>query len=331
MKVFFRRGGPAVAKLLLGLCVVTVCEGAAESVQPQLLSSYYRGVMRERLRGGWSHPLMPDVLSHPLPDLEPLGDLNARRVMVRSSSRASLHAPAVSWISKLVPGRGSRRLAGAEQVEAGERRRTTTAADGESVCQDIMIEASVEECFSSATGFEQYPKWAGGIQGLTILEREAKSGIGTLVDWDMGLFGISTRNTMRYKYEMPKAGRAVMDWHVTEGGVRKLVGRYEFVAVGPSQTKVVYNLLVEPGFPLPDMIKRATQRTIARSALQELKRYTERQRQSSEATEATALLAAAAPQRVSRCGHTAAPPGDERPLASLHVEECVFSSPLFSH
>ena len=154
---------------------------------------------------------------------------------------------------------------------------------------------------------------------VKFLEREAKSGIGTLVDWDMGLFGISTRNTMRYKYEMPKAGRAVMDWHVTEGGVRKLVGRYEFVAVGPSQTKVVYNLLVEPGFPLPDMIKRATQRTIARSALQELKRYTERQRQSSEATEATALLAAAAPQRVSRCGHTAAPPGDERPLASLHV------------
>lgn len=324
MPMLSRRGGPAV---LLGLCVGMVCEGAVPPVQPQLLSSYYRGVMRERLRGGWSHPLMPDVLSHPLPDLEPLGDLNARRRMVRSSSRAFLNAPAVSWISKLVPGRRSRRRDSASQVDAGEAKKTTIA-DRESVCQEIIVEASVEECFSSATGFEEYPKWAGGIQGLTILEREAKSGIGTLVDWDMGLFGISTRNKMRYRYEMPKAGHAVMDWHVTEGGVKELVGRYEFIAVGPSQTKVVYNLFVEPGFPLPDMVKRATQRTIARSALQELKRYTERQCQRSEGA---ALLAAA--EQASSCEGTAGAtaPGNERPLTSSYVEDCVFSSPLFSH
>jgi hypothetical protein len=36
----------------------------------------------------------------------------------------------------------------------------------------------------------------------------------------------------------PMAGRATMKWHVTEGGIKELVGRYQFLALGPSTTKV---------------------------------------------------------------------------------------------
>jgi len=85
-----------------------------------------------------------------------------------------------------------------------------------------------------------------------------------------GMFGITTTNTMRYTFEVPGAhrGRASMKWRVTEGGVKELVGQYEFVSLGPSKTKVIYNLFVDPGFPLPEMIKKATNRAIAKSALQ---------------------------------------------------------------
>lgn len=109
-----------------------------------------------------------------------------------------------------------------------------------------------------------------------MLERTA-CGLGELVEWDMGLFGITTKNKMKYSFEKPVVGggRAVMKWHVTEGGVKELLGRYEFVSLGPSTTKVIYNLFVDPGFPLPEMIKKATNRTIAKAALQDLKKYTE--------------------------------------------------------
>jgi len=133
---------------------------------------------------------------------------------------------------------------------------------------------SLLQCFETATGFEQYPQWAAGIQRFTILERD-KSGIAELVEWEMGMFGITTKNSMRYSWQMPAAGRAVLNWHVTEGGVKELVGKYEFVAVGPAATQIVYTLYVDPGFPLPEVVKRATNRAVAKAALQDLKRYTE--------------------------------------------------------
>ena len=151
-------------------------------------------------------------------------------------------------------------------------------ADVNSVCQTIVIEASVADCFAAATGFEEYPLWAGGIQDLRVLEPARNGQPATLVEWTMGMFGITTKNRMRYSFEVPGGGsahRATMKWHVTEGGVKELVGRYEFVSLGPSKTRVIYNLFVEPGFPLPDMVKRATNRAVAKAALQDLKSFTE--------------------------------------------------------
>jgi len=163
-----------------------------------------------------------------------------------------------------------------------------SAAELNSVCQCIVVEASVAECFAAASGFEDYPKWAGAIQSLQVLEPAQGSTPATLVEWTMGMFGITTKNKMRYSYELPgppgtpMAGRATMKWHVTEGGIKELVGRYQFLALGPSTTKVVYNLFVEPGFRLPEMIKRATNRAVAKAALVELKVYTEERRSEQE-------------------------------------------------
>mmetsp|Transcript_15928 Transcript_15928/g.32708 ORF Transcript_15928/g.32708 Transcript_15928/m.32708 type:complete len:122 (+) Transcript_15928:40-405(+) len=90
----------------------------------------------------------------------------------------------------------------------------------------------------------------------------------------MGIFGMTTKNTMAYKYERPHK----MRWHVTQGGIKELVGAYDFHQISPDRTRVVYQLYVEPGFPFPEILKKATSRAVASAALNDLKKWTERQR-----------------------------------------------------
>ncbi len=89
-----------------------------------------------------------------------------------------------------------------------------------------------------------------------------------------------------------------MYWPAVAGSIKSLVGMYEFVPVGmyvssytymymaccihiyvhthihagPSQTKVIYKLNVDPGFWLPEAIRTATQKAVAGAALNELKK-----------------------------------------------------------
>eukprot|EP00961_Rhodomonas_salina_P251218 3396725-Rhodomonas_salina.2 len=76
--------------------------------------------------------------------------------------------------------RGSSRNAAAEAA--------SDAHDAEKICgpqsvkQEIVIEASAEECFAAASNFEDYPKWAGAAKKVTVKERQA-DGLGTLVDF----------------------------------------------------------------------------------------------------------------------------------------------------
>ena len=40
-------------------------------------------------------------------------------------------------------------------------------------------------------------------------------------------------------------------WHAIAGSIKKLVGSYEFISIGPNRTRVVYKVFVDPGFYLP--------------------------------------------------------------------------------
>lgn len=174
--------------------------------------------------------------------------------------------------------RGSSRNAAAEAA--------SDAHDAEKICgpqsvkQEIVIEASAEECFAAASNFEDYPKWAGAAKKVTVKERQA-DGLGTLVDFVMGIFGMKTVNTMAYKYNRPHK----MNWHITEGGIKELVGTYDFIQITPERTRVIYNLYVEPGFPFPELLKKATSRAVAHAALADLKKWTERLRRERIAAE----------------------------------------------
>lgn len=40
-------------------------------------------------------------------------------------------------------------------------------------------------------------------------------------------------------------------WHSIAGSIKKLVGSYEFIRIGPKRTRVIYKVFVDPGFYLP--------------------------------------------------------------------------------
>eukprot|EP00288_Rhodomonas_lens_P001350 CAMPEP_0177722400 /NCGR_PEP_ID=MMETSP0484_2-20121128/17660_1 /TAXON_ID=354590 /ORGANISM="Rhodomonas lens, Strain RHODO" /LENGTH=229 /DNA_ID=CAMNT_0019234769 /DNA_START=89 /DNA_END=778 /DNA_ORIENTATION=- len=140
----------------------------------------------------------------------------------------------------------------------------------DSVSRTIEINATPEECFQIATGYEEYPKWAGSIESVEIVKRRA-DGLASQVDFKMGMFGINVKNLFQYSYDRPHR----MDWIVVRGSVKELIGSYQFHPIGPEQTRVKYDLMVDPGFPMPRPIRQATSRAICNAALSELKRYTE--------------------------------------------------------
>ena len=113
---------------------------------------------------------------------------------------------------------------------------------------------SPAECFAAATGFDDYPKWAGGMKKVNILKR--KGGIGTEVQWTMGILNLVDRPVFVYKYN----GKSTeMQWTVREPSacIKGLQGRYNFESVdGGRKTKVLYKLNVEPRVPFPSVSVR---------------------------------------------------------------------------
>jgi len=125
---------------------------------------------RLRLRGGWTNTLKTtsDVGA---PSASTLPQDGNRVGLLRTPQRIRRLN---QWLRF---GRSSHR-ARTEDVKDAQPQQSAAALN--SVCQTIVVDATVEECFSSATSFEAYPAWASGIQGLVVLER-GQSGIGQLV------------------------------------------------------------------------------------------------------------------------------------------------------
>mmetsp|Transcript_35469 Transcript_35469/g.69446 ORF Transcript_35469/g.69446 Transcript_35469/m.69446 type:complete len:266 (+) Transcript_35469:259-1056(+) len=133
----------------------------------------------------------------------------------------------------------------------------------------ISINATPDEVFRVASGFEKYPKWAG-CNWIRVL-RENRAGMGFQVQMKVGMFGRNLDYTLEYQYQRPRK----MTWHAVAGSIKALQGSYEFLADGPNRTKVVYKLNVDPGFWVPGAVKTGTTRVVASAALQGLKKYTE--------------------------------------------------------
>jgi len=140
----------------------------------------------------------------------------------------------------------------------------------DAVKDNIDINASAEKIFEVATDLESYPEWNANIKRVEIKAR-TDEGLPSEVwmEVDAKLKVISY--TIGYDYtNAPES----FSWSLIEGEVKELEGSYKFDEFD-DVTEVTYEMKVDPGFPIPKLLKRQAEKQIARGALEDLKKRVE--------------------------------------------------------
>ncbi|KAJ1493640.1 hypothetical protein T484DRAFT_1928998 [Baffinella frigidus] len=158
-----------------------------------------------------------------------------------------------------------------EEIEAEEKKEAAPSTIA-SVESSIIIDAPPLDVFTAASSYEDYPRWAGGVSEAKVVSRQMTTSLAREVDFTMGAFGITSQNIMQYEYDAPRR----MKWVVTKGSVKELVGEYNFKPLPGGRTEVVYKLKVDPGVPMPRMLRDASSKAVACAALGDLKKWVER-------------------------------------------------------
>ena len=140
----------------------------------------------------------------------------------------------------------------------------------DSVKDSVDVKASAEDIFEVATDFEAYPEWNSNIKRVEIMETDSQ-GRGSKVFYEVDAKVKVVKYTLSYDYsEAPRS----FSWDLVDGDVKELRGSYVFDEFD-DVTEVVYETAVDPGFPIPKLLKRQAQRQIARGALEDLKKRVE--------------------------------------------------------
>jgi uncharacterized membrane protein len=140
----------------------------------------------------------------------------------------------------------------------------------DSVSDSIDIAASAEEIFNVATDLEKYPEWNANIKKVEVKESDDE-GRPTKVWMQVDAKIKTVSYTLAYDYsEAPES----FSWDLIDGDVKELSGSYVFDEFD-DVTEVRYETRVDPGFPMPGMIKRQAQKQIVKGALQDLKKRVE--------------------------------------------------------
>jgi uncharacterized membrane protein len=140
----------------------------------------------------------------------------------------------------------------------------------DSVTDTIDVAASAQEIFVVATDFESYPQWNTNIKRVEVKERDS-DGRATVVWMEVDAKLKVVSYTLGYDYSnAPKS----FSWRRIDGDVKELEGSYRFDEFDDI-TEVAYEVTVDPGFPIPRLLKRQAERLIARGALEDLKKRVE--------------------------------------------------------
>jgi ribosome-associated toxin RatA of RatAB toxin-antitoxin module len=140
----------------------------------------------------------------------------------------------------------------------------------DAVRDNIDINASAETIFGVATDLESYPEWNANIKRVEIKAR-TEDGLPSEVWMEVDAKLKIVSYTIGYDYaNAPES----FSWSLIEGDVKELEGSYKFDEFD-DVTEVTYEMKVDPGFPIPNLLKRQAERQIARGALEDLKKRVE--------------------------------------------------------
>lgn len=140
----------------------------------------------------------------------------------------------------------------------------------EKVKDSIDISATAEQIFQVATDFDSYPEWNASIKKVEIRASDDE-GLPTEVWFEVDAKIKTIRYTLEYDYsDAPDS----FSWDLKEGDVKQLNGTYTFDEFN-DVTDVTYELAIDPGFRIPNLLKRQAEKQIMSSALKDLKKRVE--------------------------------------------------------
>ncbi len=140
----------------------------------------------------------------------------------------------------------------------------------EKVRDSIDVEASAEEIFEVATDFASYPEWNANIKKVEVKETDDE-GRPHLVWFEVDAKVRTVRYILEYDYTDAPQG---FSWTLVGGDVKELSGAYYFDEF-EDVTDVSYELAIDPGFPLPGLLRRQAEKQIMKGALADLKNRVE--------------------------------------------------------
>ena len=140
----------------------------------------------------------------------------------------------------------------------------------DTVKDSIDIAATAEEIFDVVTDFDAYPEWNANIKAVDVRETDDEDRA-TKVWFEVDAKLKVVKYTLEYDYSNAPDS---FSWDLLDGDVKELSGSYAFDEFD-DVTEVVYETTIDPGFPVPGLIKRQAQKQIAKGALQDLKKKVE--------------------------------------------------------
>jgi ribosome-associated toxin RatA of RatAB toxin-antitoxin module len=131
--------------------------------------------------------------------------------------------------------------------------------------------ASPAEVMAVVADFDAYPDWVGNLEEVEVLASDRR-GRGTRVAFRLATPWGAQAYTLAYRYQPKDAG---VSWTYVEGTLDDLAGSYALEPTGEGTTRVIYQLEVSLGMPIPGFLMRQAAKQVVRSALGDLKRRVE--------------------------------------------------------
>lgn len=131
----------------------------------------------------------------------------------------------------------------------------------------IDVDATTAELMAIACDIEAYPDWLTDVKSVEVLSTD-KDGRPTASEMTVDV----TIKTVTYVLDYEYDGDERMAWKSRPGGDVKLIeGSYVFEINDDGGTHVVYDLAIDPGFPVPGFLLKRAAKHITTAALNGLK------------------------------------------------------------
>jgi ribosome-associated toxin RatA of RatAB toxin-antitoxin module len=141
--------------------------------------------------------------------------------------------------------------------------------------QSITINASPADVMAVIADFEAYPQWAASVKSAAVTS-DGSDGHAAEVAFKIDAGVIRDEYELAYAWD----GDHKVSWTLIKGQMQRAQrGSYTLTAVGAA-TEVTYNLAVDLAIPMLGMLKRKAEKVIMDTALKELKKRVEGDRDS---------------------------------------------------